>query len=196
MKNPFPHRLMAAGAAAVLLLAAPTGCVVNPQEQQMIMAQQREDALLIQEEFRRLRGRIDALEMEVARMNQQVIGAGAEQTRATQAQLSGLNATIDELQRRIRAVDAAREADKKEIVDSLSKRMAGLMASAPRSGGSSGGSRRAISNEGYEHTVASGETLSAIAKAYGARTDDIIQANNLQSADMLRVGQKLFIPAP
>jgi hypothetical protein len=195
MKNMW-IRIAPGALLALAALVAPTGCVVNPQEQQMIMAQQREDALLVQDELRRLRGRIDALEMEIARMNQQVVGAGAEQTRSTQAQLSGLNATIDDLQRRIRAVDAAREADKKEIVDSLSKRMAGLMASAPRTGGSSGGSRRAISNEGYEHTVAPGETLSAIAKAYNARTADIIQANNLQSADVLRVGQKLFIPAP
>jgi LysM repeat protein len=44
--------------------------------------------------------------------------------------------------------------------------------------------------------VAPGETLSAIAQAYGARSADIIEANGLQSADMLRVGQKLFIPAP
>lgn len=43
------------------------------------------------------------------------------------------------------------------------------------------------------HTVASGETLSVIAKKYGVTVQQIKSANNL-SSDMIRVGQKLKIP--
>ncbi|MBR4611106.1 MAG: LysM peptidoglycan-binding domain-containing protein [Kiritimatiellae bacterium] len=46
---------------------------------------------------------------------------------------------------------------------------------------------------GYEHKVESGQTLSAIAKAYGVSVKKIKDANNLTS-DAIRVGQVLFIP--
>lgn len=48
---------------------------------------------------------------------------------------------------------------------------------------------------GWEHVVESGQTLSAIAVAYGTTTQSILKANNLQNADSIRVGQKLFVPA-
>ncbi len=46
---------------------------------------------------------------------------------------------------------------------------------------------------GYEHKVEPGQTLSAIAKAYGVSVKKIKDANNLTS-DAIRVGQVLFIP--
>lgn len=48
---------------------------------------------------------------------------------------------------------------------------------------------------GWEHVVESGQTLSAIAVAYGTTTQAILKANSLQNADSIRVGQKLFVPA-
>lgn len=53
--------------------------------------------------------------------------------------------------------------------------------------------------KGYSHTVEKGQTLSMIAAAYNEKgvkvtVDDIRKANNLGSKDVLKVGQKLFIP--
>ena len=48
---------------------------------------------------------------------------------------------------------------------------------------------------GWEHVVEPGETLSAIAVAYSTTTQSILKANNLQNANSIRVGQKLFVPA-
>jgi cell wall-associated NlpC family hydrolase/LysM repeat protein len=45
------------------------------------------------------------------------------------------------------------------------------------------------------HTVSNGETVSGIASKYGATTKAILQANHLPSADKLKLGQKLTIPA-
>ena len=45
----------------------------------------------------------------------------------------------------------------------------------------------------YKHKVESGQTLSAIARAYKVSVKDIKQANNLKS-DIIRVGQVLHIP--
>lgn len=55
------------------------------------------------------------------------------------------------------------------------------------------------SEKGYTHTVEKGQTLSMIATAYSEKgvkvtVDDIRKANNLGSKDVLKVGQKLFIP--
>lgn len=178
------------------ILLFSSGCVINPTEQRMAMQREREDSLMLQEDLRRMKARLDALEMETQRLSQQVNTAGNEQARSVQSQMQGINASLEDLQRRIQAVDAAREGDKKQIVDNLSRKITEVMSKQASSSRGSPPSRRSVSNEGYEHTVQAGETLSAIAKAYGARSDDIIQANNLQSADMLRIGQVLFIPKP
>jgi len=178
------------------LMLLNTGCVTNPQEQRSVMQQQQEDSLILQEDLRRIRARLEALEQDMQRMVQQVNATTADQTRGTQSQMQGMNAILDDLQKKIRAVDAARENDKKEIVDTLTKKISQVLGSQPsRSSSSSSAPKRQISSEGYEHEVQPGETLSAIAKAYGASSGDIIQANGLKSADTLRVGQKLFIPS-
>jgi LysM repeat protein len=45
------------------------------------------------------------------------------------------------------------------------------------------------------HTVASGETLTTIARQYGVSLQSIIDANNLTNPDRLAVGDELVIPA-
>lgn len=45
------------------------------------------------------------------------------------------------------------------------------------------------------HTVKSGETLSGIAGRYGTTVSAIVDVNGLTSADRIRVGQRLVIPA-
>lgn len=45
------------------------------------------------------------------------------------------------------------------------------------------------------HTIASGETLSAIARRYGLSLGQLRQANGLDTGEPLQVGQILFIPA-
>ena len=46
------------------------------------------------------------------------------------------------------------------------------------------------------HVVQAGETLSGIARTYGITVDAIVEANDLESADAIREGQLLAIPAP
>ncbi len=55
--------------------------------------------------------------------------------------------------------------------------------------------------QGFYYTIASGNTLSAIAKAYRAQgvkvsVDDILKANPGLNPNALIVGKKIFIPAP
>lgn len=46
----------------------------------------------------------------------------------------------------------------------------------------------------HYHTVAAGETLSAIAARYGVDTWSMVQANNLRDASYIWVGQRLAVP--
>ncbi|MHB0875998.1 MAG: LysM peptidoglycan-binding domain-containing protein [Anaerolineae bacterium] len=44
------------------------------------------------------------------------------------------------------------------------------------------------------HYVASGETLSGIAEAYGVSVDALMAANDISNASLISVGQELIIP--
>lgn len=46
------------------------------------------------------------------------------------------------------------------------------------------------------HVVQAGETLSEIARMYGTNVDAIVEANDLSSADAIREGQLIVVPAP
>jgi LysM repeat protein len=61
----------------------------------------------------------------------------------------------------------------------------------PTSGGAAAAAPAAT---GGSHTVASGETVSAIAKRYGTTVAAIVSANGLDSRAFIRVGQTLTLP--
>ncbi len=44
------------------------------------------------------------------------------------------------------------------------------------------------------HEVQAGEVLGTIAKTYGISVEDLMEANDMDNADMIRVGQELIIP--
>ncbi len=55
------------------------------------------------------------------------------------------------------------------------------------------GDRNSV-NDSFEHTVASGDTISTIAAQYGLKQNTILWANNLTADSTLKVDQKLLIP--
>lgn len=69
-------------------------------------------------------------------------------------------------------------------------------------GGKAGASASAAGGEpGYEHEIAAGDTLSTIAEAFRAKgvkvtVEDLLKANPGLKERSLKVGQKIFIPAP
>ncbi|HOW98501.1 MAG TPA: LysM domain-containing protein [Kiritimatiellia bacterium] len=178
-------------AAAGLSLA---GCVTYDDAQREAAAG-HEDYLLVQEQMRRLDGRLEGVELEISRLQTNLETLRAGQSRADTSETQAIQARVEDLDRRLRALDAARQQDKQEIVDSLSKKIAQLVGSA--SSGSSAkkqsGSRKSGPSTGYEHEVQPGESLSAIAAAYGVSSKVIMEDNGITDPDKLRVGQKLFI---
>jgi len=103
---------------------------------------------------------------------------------------------LNELERRVATLEKSFEAeravwDKKmkaviEVVKSENTQLRGAIEKTYARPGS----------RGAEHTVAPGDTIADIAKKYGVRAKDIIEANGLKDANRITAGQKLIIPRP
>ncbi len=169
-------------------LAASTGGCITTQKRAEADARVQADVLLLREDVVRTHGRVEGVEMESTR-----IAADLEQLRETSTradrQAGAATRKIEELERRLADLDAARVKDREAIIEQLSARMAELIA---KSGASA--RRAGASGAGYEHTVQAGETLSQIAAAYKVSPQAVIDANDLKNPDLLKQGQKLFIP--
>lgn len=171
MKKPF---------FAIMIAGLLSGCETMPYQMQTRADRtaMTQDQLIVQENQRRLSGRLEALEMEVNRIS-----------RDLDTQRSQLDTLRGQLDSRCAAIEQKSEADKREMVARLSGELDKLMkqASASRPAATT-------SSRGIEHTVRPGETLYIISKAYGVSSKTIIDLNNIQDPDRLSVGQKLFIP--
>ena len=111
---------------------------------------------------------------------------------ASGADLAALQREIASLKGETAAIRADRETMKKEIVSQISSEVAKLLA-AQQKAAATAASAAAASQSGYEHKVQPGQTLSAIAQAYGVSVEKIKKANGLKN-DVIRVGQTLFVP--
>lgn len=106
------------------------------------------------------------------------------------------NKNITALNQALKSERAQRQAAMDKVVETVADQTAKTVNSmarrtqAPAAAVSSGGLQAGAY---YKHKVESGQTLSAIARAYKVSVKDIKQANNLKS-DIIRVGQVLHIP--
>lgn len=194
--------LRVAALAAGSLLAG--GCITYYDEQRNAQAmEEAENQRVLNERLKRIEGQIEGLQMENQRLGTEIENVRRQMETVGQNQSRLMQGQLEELAKRIRALDEARATDRQAMLDDISRKVADLINRRSPSGGStsSGGGRPtptrkpATGNEvGYEHVVAENETLSAIAQAYGVKTTAIIEANNITDPTKVRVGQKLFIP--
>lgn len=172
--------------ACPLLLS---GCATYTDLQNTEVTAQQNYALM-KEDYQRIKGQIDLLQADIDQLHQQV----DRLRNAPNSQIQALQSTLDQLSQRLAAEESARQRDKQEMIDTLSTKMAKLLASTPRSAPST--PSRKVSNSGFEHKVEAGQTLNAIAAAYKVKPADIMQANNITDPTKIRAGQTLFIPSP
>jgi len=167
-----------------MILAA--GCTTIHTQRRLELEQTAGEVYRLRDEIERLNERvsgIDALQQDLSRQFQEGRSSDREEIRRLQDRVA-------ELERQLRDLDAKRSADRDQIIGQLSARIADLIRAQSKTT-----TPPARVERGYEHVVQPGETLSAIAAAYGVRPKAIIEANNLKNPNSLRVGQKLFIPA-
>jgi TolA-binding protein len=140
---------------------------------------------VLDEKVSRLGEQVQALEFQQQQIQKDIESLRAELQPLRRAAGGVAPGDLKALEDRIAAVDAARQADKKAIIDQLARELAGLGKSAPAPPAPSAGAK--------EYVVQKGDTLSSIAKANGVTVADLKKANSL-TGDDIKVGQKLVIP--
>jgi len=139
---------------------------------------------ILDEKVNRLAAQMEDVQFRQQQMQKDIEGIRTELQEVRRAAGGASQNDLKALEDRIQAVDAARQADKKAIVDQLAKELSSL---------GSGKTASKPASDAKEHVVQKGETLSAIAKIYGVSVADLKKANNL-TGDDIKVGQKLTVP--
>lgn len=159
----------------------------------------------LREDVRMLSQRVGELSLNVEQLQRenQNLRNQAEAGNQAYATLAQLNSAIAELRR---TTNAAMADQKRETIVLVSQQIEQLgrqtqsavdavaRGSGPRTAGTTLVFGDDYSKEGVTHTVQSGETLSGIAKKYGASVRDIQNANRIADPTRLLSGQTLFIP--
>jgi LysM repeat protein len=144
--------------------------------------------------------RIDALEKEISELRDKSSQPGGTDT----ANADDLKKLAEQVQELARKQQADRELILKEIEklgkvgsSASGRKSTPIVTTNPATGGSSPGGRQS----GYEYTIQRNDTLMIVAKAYRDQgikvtSDQILKANPGVDPKNLKVGQKIFIPAP
>lgn len=174
----------------LLLMLFTSGCLQTRQTQADIEARQRameqqQRRMQMEEERRRVQMQFDDTETQLAEAQLEIRNLRAElNSRPQRADLESLQNRVAALEKLLQDLEVQRQKDREELLNTLSARMAQILNQQ----------QAAARASARTHTVAAGETLSAIAAAYRVRSADIIRINNLSNPNALRVGQKLAIP--
>ncbi len=123
---------------------------------------------------------------------------GADATGDVRAEIAALRAEVADLKASIRREQDAMRA---EIVKDLAGRIARMTPPPPTTPSRGGASRRSTPppppalGTHYEYVIEKGQTLTLIAQGFGTTFPKILAANPGLKPNMLRVGQKIIVPA-
>lgn len=143
------------------------------------------------------RKRLDALVSEIRGLREDLARAATKDSIVGREEFRQLAETV-------REIDQKREADKRLILEEIAKLAKAPVAPQPRvekKATPESSAKPARDENGYEHTVKSGETVSAIVNAFrdqGVKVTlkQVLDANPGLNPNKLKVGQKIFIPEP
>jgi predicted RNase H-like nuclease (RuvC/YqgF family) len=130
-----------------------TGCetLQTPQQRQQATARQQAASRMTEEKIYRLQGKIESVEMENARLIQDM-----QQLRN---EMRSLSSQVGQLGSGMQNLESRQARDKQEVINQVSGRVESLIKKQAAA--------RPKKASGREHVVESGHTLSAIAQAYG-----------------------------
>lgn len=172
------------------LMIAGTGCRSLRGVRQRSETRERSEMMMLREKVDKLSGQLADIQSQIDQLWAESRDLEETSQKTTQQTVDKLNTRIRELEQDLDKIESAREADRKKIIDKMTKTVSKMVAdsSASRSSSSNG------SEYGVEHTVKPGETLSEIASAYDVELKVLIETNDLEKPDSLRAGQKIFVP--
>jgi LysM repeat protein len=166
-----------------------SGCLVPP-ENDPVIDQLQHGNMTLSQEIEAAKGNLRAIEADQAELNREIMGLGKKDA-DIEADIRELSNRLDNLEKQLQELDAARVRDKKEIIDKLTDQIAAMVNKLQASSASSDST---YSGFGRVHVVKKGQTLSQIAQAYGVNINVLIKVNKLNNPNALREGQELIIP--
>jgi Tfp pilus assembly protein FimV len=166
-----------------------------------------------EERLNRLSGQIEDLKAGQDSLRKQIeaLMKEIESVREQAGKPSGNYAAQEDLktlERAVKEVDQKRIEDAEKIQTQLLNLRKGLLSTAPTQNQKKSAPPAANDapasdkpEKGFEYTVQKGDTLSTIVQAYREKnikvtTDQILKANPDLKPEKMKVGQKIFIPAP
>lgn len=166
-----------------------------------------------EERFNKLAGQIEDLRsgQDALRRQVETLGREVESLREQMNKPTGNYAGQEDLKRvaeAVKDVDRKRMEDADKIHNELVKLQKSLTLppstkskASPVNSDNAGSEKPATPEKGYEYIVKRGDTISSIVQAYRDNnikitTEQILKANPGLKPENLRVGKKLFIPAP
>lgn len=167
----------------------------------------------VEERLNRMSGHVEDLlaAQKIQQERMAELGKEVSSLREQAAKNSGNFATQEELRKlaeKVQEIDQKRVSDNERIIKELEKLTrsgAGGRPDRHTTKGTKEATEKTASGggneKGFEYEIQSGDTLSTIALAYREKgvkitTDQIVKANPGLKPDRLKVGQKIFIPAP
>ncbi len=197
-------RLLALSGVVLSLMSLTTGCsslelpATRQSRYQLENQMSRELAVMRQEHSRslaslaELRADVALLQENQRRLTAQLEEVGSGQTlqfEQLKAQVQNQQANLESWRRQLTQLERAlsQEGEQraqaiKKVIETVSSEISTAYENA-----------QANTKSGGEYTVVRGDTLSAIAKAFGVTIESIKKTNNLES-DVIRTGQTLIIP--
>ncbi len=176
----------------VALTVGSVGCTsfrgTSPRQSQAVS--QRSDILAFEEQIQKLSGQMENIQQQIDSLWTDIENSKQNAALANRNLEERINISIADMGREINALEAARVADRKEIISKVTETVTKLTNKMNRNVQRN----PPISEDGVIHRVAAGETLSEIAAAYKVSTKILIRANKLKNPDALKVGQEIFIP--
>lgn len=171
------------------------------------IAEVRRDARLaeLESSINRLRNEVDGIGNSVNSVSsrtdnvyRQSDARGAD-TVALRSEIAALREELSDVKTKLEAVPGTLsrliDENNRSVMADVDRAIKARVTSVGSSGSSSGNRRSSSSGKFYEHEVGTGQTLSEIAKVYDVSVSEIMSENSLKSESMIRVGQKLLIPA-
>jgi LysM repeat protein len=193
---------------ACLLLATPA---LRGQDAAAAAAQAEREAA--EERYKRLNSAVEDLLAAQTEQQKRIatLAREIENLREQASKPTGNYASQEDLRKlaeKLQEIDKKREADKELILKEI-ERLGKLITGSPgekrkkppSAPAGDAGSSGAPGDKGFEHIIASGDTLSTIAQAFREKgikitVDQILKANPKLDATKLKIGQKIWIPAP
>ena len=140
-------------------------------------------------EVNRISGQVDALQRNYEDLDRRLsaLERGGSENAAMRSEINSLRSQISDLKRQL-------EAQRGEIVNDLSGKMAKMQQQQAAAAAAAKPKETVVAGPHLEYTVQPGDTLSLIAKAFNTSVAKIRQMNPRVNPNSLKVGMKINVP--